>query len=180
MNIRPWKQAALLAFLIAAGWGGSGCTLVPKVIVSEKRDIYTYNHPFEIESAAFRRSAEALGNPMVDGNSAILLKNGDEIFPAIIRDIRAAEHTVNLETFIFQPDEAGKQVAGALIAAAKKGVQVRLLVDFYGSSLGGLAKELKNAGVEVHTYRPLRLITIYKVAQRTHRKILVIDRKSVV
>ena len=156
-------------------WGGSGCTLVPKVIVSEKRDVYTYNHPFEIESGAFRRSAEALGNPMVAGNSAILLKNGDEIFPAITRDIRAAEHTVNLETFIFQPDEAGKQVADALIAAAKNGVQVRLLVDFYGSSLRGLVKELKDAGVEVHTYRPLRLITIYKVAQRTHRKILVID-----
>jgi len=171
----PSNQVTLLAFLIAAGWGGSGCTLVPKVIVSEKRDVYTYKHPFDVESATFRRSAEALGNPMVDGNSAILLKNGDEIFPAIIRDIRAAEHTVNLETFIFQPDDAGKQVAGALIAAAKKGVQVRLLVDFYGSSLGGLAKELKEAGVEVHTYRPLRLITIYKVAQRTHRKILVID-----
>src|ERR1017187_8954397 len=145
------KQIALLAFFIAAGCGGAGCTLVPKVIVSEKRDIYTYNHPFEIESAAFRRSAEALGNPMVGGNSAALLKNGDEIFPAITRDIRAAEHTVNLETFIFQPDEAGKQVADALIAAAKKGVQIRLLVDFYGSSLGGgLAKELKDAGVKVH------------------------------
>src|ERR1017187_3803157 len=89
----PSKQFALLAFLFASGWGGSGCTLVPKVIVSEKRDVYTYNHTFELESGALRRSPEALGNRRGGGNSVTILKNGNKIFPAITRDIRAAEHT---------------------------------------------------------------------------------------
>jgi len=103
------------------------------------------------------------------------LRNGDEIFPAMTRDIRNAGRTVNLETYIFQPDEAGRQFADAMIAAAKNGVEVRLLVDSWGSKLGDLEKPLKDAGVRVRTYRPVRLFSIYKVGRRTHRKILVVD-----
>ena len=66
---------------------------------------------------------------MVGGNDAPLLMNGDEIFPAMTAEIRRAKKTVNLETYIFQPDEAGTQFADAMIDAAKKGVEVRLLVD---------------------------------------------------
>jgi hypothetical protein len=58
---------------------GSGCTLISNAIGSEKRDVYKFDHPFAVENPMFRRSAEALGNPMVPGNNAILLKNGDEI-----------------------------------------------------------------------------------------------------
>ena len=169
------KKMGVGILLLAAGCGGSGCALIPKMMVSEKRDVYTYEHPFEIESPTFRRSAEALGSPMVGGNSVVLLKNGDEIFPAMIRDIGEAKRTVNLESYIFLSDEAGRRIADALIAAAKRGVHVHLLVDSYGSSLKGLAKELKDAGVNVRKYRPLKLITIYKMAQRSHRKILVVD-----
>ena len=60
---------------------------------------------------ATRRSAEALGNPMVGGNSAVLLQNGDEIFPAMLRDIGEAKRTVNLEPYIFLSDEAGRRLA---------------------------------------------------------------------
>ncbi len=155
--------------------GASSCTLISNVIGSEKRDVYKFDHPFAVESPMFRRSAEALGNPMVGGNAAVLLKNGDEIFPAMTRDIREARQTVNLETYIFQPDEAGRQFADAMIAAAKRGVEVRLLVDAWGSKLGDLEQPLKDAGVRVRRYRPLRLFSIYKVGKRTHRKILVVD-----
>ncbi len=162
--------------MAVAGLSTSACTLIPNAIRSEKRDVYQFDHPFEIESSAFRRSAESLGNTMVGGNSAELLKNGDEIFPRMTHDIRKAKYTVNLETFIFQPDEAGQQFADAMIDAAKRGVQVRLLVDGFGSTMKrDMKKKLEAAGVQVRKYRPLKLITIYKVAQRTHRKILVID-----
>src|SRR6266545_5291046 len=165
----------LLILALAADWGTSGCTVINDLIGSEKRDVYKFDHPFTVEEPSFRRSVEALGNPMVSGNKAELLKNGDEIFPAMTRDIREAKRTVNLETYIFQPDEAGHQFADAMIAAAKNGVEVRLLIDSWGSKLGGLAKPLENAGVKVRKYRPLRLFSIYKVGRRTHRKILVVD-----
>jgi cardiolipin synthase A/B len=165
-----------IPFLAAATlWGTSGCTLISNVIGSEKRDVYKFDHPFVVENPAFRRSAEALGNPMVGGNEAVLLMNGDQIFPAMTKDIREAKRTVNLESYIFQPDEAGKLFADALIEAAKKGVEVRLLIDSWGSKLGDLEQPLKDAGVHVRRYRPVRLFTIYKVGKRTHRKILVVD-----
>jgi cardiolipin synthase len=166
----------LLSFLSAAlVWGNIGCTLINNVIGSEKRDVYKFDHPFTVEDSAFRRSVEALGNPMVPGNRAVLLKNGDQIFPAMARDIRAAKRTVNLETYIFQPDEAGRQIAEAMIDAAQKGVEVRFLIDSWGSKLGDLEQPLKAAGVHVRHYRPVRLFSIYKVGKRTHRKILVVD-----
>jgi cardiolipin synthase len=162
--------------MAAAGLlAGSGCTLINDVVGSEKRDVYKFDHPFTTENPAFRRSAEALGNAMVPGNTAKLLKNGDQIFPAMTRDIREARRTVNLESYIFQPDEAGRQFADAMIEAARRGVEVRLLVDAWGSKLKALQQELEAAGVQVHRYRPTRLFSIHKVGKRTHRKILVVD-----
>jgi cardiolipin synthase len=155
----------------------SGCTAINNVIGSEKRDVYKLDPPFAVEDSSFPRSAETLGNPLVQGNTAVLLQNGDAIFPAMLRDIRGASRTVNLETYIFQPDEAGQQFADAMIAAARKGVEVRFLVDDFGSNLGPLEQQLKAAGVHVRKYRPMQIFSIYKVGKRTHRKILVVDGK---
>lgn len=174
--IRVPGRRLLLALAVTAGLGASsGCTFINNVIGSEKQDVYKFDHPFKVEDASFRRSMDTLGNAMVPGNDAQLYRNGDEIFPAMTRDIREAKVSVNLETYIFQPDKAGRQFADAMIVAAKRGVQVRLLIDSWGSKLKGLEGELKAAGVHVRKYRPLRLFSIYKVGKRTHRKILVVD-----
>ena len=172
---RLLPRLLLLPLTLAAILGGSACTLITNIVGSEKRDVYKFDHPFVVEDPPFRRSAEALGNPMVSGNRAVLLKNGDEIFPAMTREIREAKRTVNLETYIFQPDDAGRQFADAMIAAAKKGVEVRFLIDSWGSKLGDLEQPLKAAGVQVRKYRPVRLFSIYKVGKRTHRKLLIVD-----
>jgi cardiolipin synthase len=176
--VSPLRGRVLLPLLAAAALcGGPGCTFINDIRGSQKRDVYKFDHPFTADSPAFRRSTEALGNPMIEGNDARLLINGDQIFPAMTKDIREAKTTVNLETYIFQPDEAGEQFADAMMAAARRGVQVRLLIDAWGGKLKQLAKRLEAAGVKVRTYRPVRLFSIYKVGNRTHRKILVVDGK---
>lgn len=172
---RRFVRLLLAGLLVTGALGGSGCTLITNIIGSEKRDVYKFDHPFTVEDPAFLRSADTFGTAMVPGNTAELLKNGDEIFPAMTRDIRQAKRTVNLETYIFQPDKAGRLFADAMIEAARRGVEVRLLVDAWGSKLRELGKELESAGVHVRKYRPLRLFSIYKVGKRTHRKILVVD-----
>lgn len=159
----------------AAALLSSGCTVTRTVISSEKREIYHFKPDFGVADPQFRRSLDNLNSRVVGGNTAKILKNGDEIFPAMTGDIRAAKTTVNLESYIFQPDEAGKQFAAAMIDAAHRGVEVRLLIDAYGSKLGDLEEPLKQAGVKVRIYRPIRLISIYKIGKRTHRKILVVD-----
>ena len=162
----------MAAALGAAQWG---CTITRTVISSEKREIYHFQPDFGVEDPQFRRSLDTMNSVMVGGNSAKLLRNGDEIFPAMTRDIREAKTSVNLETYIFQPDEAGRQFASAMIDAAKRGVEVRLLIDDYGSTLGDLEEPLKQAGVKVRVYRPIRLVSIYKIGKRTHRKLLIVD-----
>jgi cardiolipin synthase len=168
----------LLPIVASLGlFASSGCTLISDVVGSEKRDVYKFEHQFTASDPAFRRSLDTFGTAMVTGNTAELLKNGDEIFPAMTKAIREAQKTVNLETYIFQPDEAGKQFADAMMEAARRGVEVRLLIDAWGSKLGDLQDGLEKAGVRWRKYRPLRLVTIYKVGKRTHRKILVVDGK---
>ena len=163
------RWGAVVACL--AAFGGSGCA----IFGSEKRNVYKLDGQFAVENADFRRSAEALGQPMVGGNQAELLKNGVEIFPAMTRDIRAAKRSVNLETYIFKPDRAGRMIADALIFAARHGVEVRLLVDAWGSKFKDLKAEFDAAGVNAKKYRPIRLFSINRVGRRTHRKILVVD-----
>ena len=149
------------------------------IVGAEKRQNYEMEGDLKVSDPEFRRSAEALGNPMVGGNTATLLENGDKIFPAMVRDIRAAKKSVNLETYIYQPDRAGRMVADALIAAARNGVEVRLLVDAWGSKFKDLKKEFDAAGVQARKYRPVRLLALHKVGRRTHRKILVVDGRIV-
>ena len=160
--------AALLAIV------PSGCT-VTHTALTEKREIYHFAPDFGVEDSQFRRSLDTMNSYMVGGNSAKLLRNGDQIFPAMTKDIREAKTSVNLETYIFQPDEAGRQFAAAMIDAAKRGVEVRFLIDDYGSKLGDLEEPLKQAGVKVKVYRPIRLVSIYKIGKRTHRKLLIVD-----
>jgi cardiolipin synthase len=149
----------------------SGCTLVRL----DKRSVYRYDHPLAVEDDAFRRSLSAFGNAMVGGNRAEILNNG-EIFPAMTRAIREARSTVDLESYIFKDDRAGKLIAEALMEAARRGVEVRVLVDGTGSKFSGpLLERMRQAGVNARMYHPIRLWSLHKIARRTHRKILVVD-----
>ena len=99
--LRTFLAAALVVPL-------SGCSLVSYVVGKEKRDVYKFEQPFTVVGPGrFAVPPRRSGPPMVNGNSAEILKNGDEIFPAMTKAIREAKQTVNLETYIFQPDKAG-------------------------------------------------------------------------
>jgi cardiolipin synthase A/B len=150
----------------------SGCSLVSL----DKRSAYKYDHPFAVSDSAFRRSLDTFGNTMVGGNRAEILDNGDAIFPAMTQAIHDAKATVDLESYIFKNDHAGAIVAEALIDAARRGIEVRVLVDGTGSSRSGpLLDRLRKAGVQAYVYHPIRLWSLYKIGRRTHRKILVVD-----
>ncbi len=84
--------------------------------------------------------------------------------------------TVDLESYIFKDDKAGAIFADALMAAAKRGVEVRVMVDATGSSRSGaLLDRMRKAGVKAYVFHPIRLWSLYKIGRRSHRKILVVD-----
>jgi len=164
------RRLAISLLVIAVTVQAMGCTST-----ATKRRIYHFNHPVPLEDVAFRRSLDGFGNIMVRGNSADLLQNGDAIFPAMLQAIAGAKQTVNLESYIFSDDKAGAMVTKALADAARRGVEVRVLVDGSAGHPGKLADQMKQAGIDLRVYHPIRPWTIVRIGRRTHRKILVVD-----
>jgi len=97
----------------------------------------------------------------------------------LVAEIDSANDHVHLLYFIFRDDEIGRRVADALVRAAQRGVQCRVLVDAVGSRpmLKRLAPRLRGAGVEVHPALPVRLyrIPFARLDLRNHRKLAIID-----
>jgi cardiolipin synthase len=173
MNLFPRSAAAparVLALLLAL-LPTAGCSH----IFGDKRTSYNYKPDYGVDSPQFRRSLEVLGTEMVSQNRAILLENGEEFFPAMLDAIRAARASVNMEMFIFNKGQIAAEFAQVLAAKAQEGVEVRLLLDDWGSHPGELEDLMTKAGVKLKWYKPVRIYSIYKVGNRTHRKILTID-----
>ncbi len=175
-NARNRWLACRVALVLAcdmAAFAQGGCATMGHSSPSGQRDYYTFTPTFSIEDPQFRRSLDSVGNAMVGGNSAVLLENGDGVFPAMLKDIREAKVSVDFEVYIFMPDEAGKRFAGAFIEAAGRGVHVRLLVDAQGGKLKELGKGMEAAGVNCKSYRPASHYSIG--GRRTHRKLAIVD-----
>jgi cardiolipin synthase len=104
------------------------------------------------------------------------LRTGDEIFPAMLAAIDAARSSVCLEMYIFAPGLLGGQFREALVRAQRRGAQVRVLVDAFGSM--GLPDHfwapLRAAGGEARWFNPAVLM---RFSFRNHRKLLVCDRQ---
>jgi cardiolipin synthase A/B len=113
------------------------------------------------------------------GNRIDLLETGSDYFPALCQAIDGAQHELYLETYIFENDNTGRCVAGALSRAAQRGVAVRVLVDGFGARdfATTLMPELIQCGIEVLIYRPE--LTHFNFRRhrlrRLHRKVVVVD-----
>jgi len=101
---------------------------------------------------------------------------GDAVLASVGRDVAAAARSICFETYIFTDCPAGRDVREQLVAAARRGVQVRVLVDSIGSLTlaGAFWKPLTEAGGEVRWFNPVRLD---RFAIRDHRKLLVCDHE---
>ncbi|MBZ2409797.1 phosphatidylserine/phosphatidylglycerophosphate/cardiolipin synthase family protein [Streptomyces albidoflavus] len=126
-----------------------------------------------------RRLERLIGVAATEGNELTALRNGDEIFTAMLAAIRAAEHTVDLMTFVYWKGEIARDFAAALCDRARAGVRVRLLLDGFGSRLieRHLLEEMDEAGVHVSWFRKPVLLSPFKQNHRCHRKVLVVDEK---
>jgi len=120
-----------------------------------------------------------LGVPATEGNQIDVLRNGDEIFPAMLDAIGAARHTIDLLTFVYWSGEIGRQFAEALSAKATEGLRVRVLLDAVGC--GDMDDEdlamMEGAGCDVRRFRPVAKGSLGEVNHRTHRKVAICDEE---
>lgn len=162
--------ATLLAVILARNF-----------MTSEKQLERKIEHRYGISDPQFEREMSVMLGPAVTiGNHVEALNNGDEIFPAMLGAIAAAQHTITFETYIYWSGEVGRQFADALSERARAGVQVRVIIDWVGGLKmeEHLLEQVREAGARVELYRPLRWYNIGRLNNRTHRKLLVIDGRT--
>jgi cardiolipin synthase len=165
-------------WLIALG-GAFALSIAMSYLSKPKEVHYVLPHAFTVEEPTFLPSAHALADPVtVPGNRIRLLRNGDEIFPAMLAAIRGARSTINMESYIFWSGAAAAQFRDAFTEKARRGVHVRLLLDAIGSKSKLQSSDIdamRRAGVQVELYHPLRAWMLNRLNNRTHRRILVVD-----
>jgi cardiolipin synthase len=129
--------------------------------------------------AAQVRIGDALTRrPLESGNVLETLHDGEQAFPRMLEAIADARQSVWLSTYIFQTDRVGQQFVDALAAAARRQVEVRVLVDGIGEwyDWPHVVPILRRASVRAERFLPPRLLPpSLSLNCRNHRKILVVD-----
>ena len=123
---------------------------------------------------------------------ATILDHGEEALVARINLIRSASRSIDLQTYIFDKDDSARLVMDELLAAARRGVQVRVLIDQLSAIsdlqiLGALAGAHQNFSLRIYNptfglakpnylhYAASVLCCFRRFNQRMHNKLLVID-----
>jgi cardiolipin synthase len=170
----PWWIWTVIILGVMALVGVIGALFLP----DWKQPDYQLGTDAEVGTEAFVEAAAALlNNPVYRGGEVTLLQNGDVFYPAMLEAIRSATDNITFEVYIFEPDEIGRRFMDALIDRARGGVEVRLLVDWFGSLKFRQRHrdELSRAGVQVQVFRPFSLRNLVRIYRRTHRRAIVID-----
>jgi cardiolipin synthase A/B len=165
--------------IILAAMVGAALTFVTVHLLPDRRDLTApVPHVAGLSGPEFMRTLSGtFRGELVGGNAIDTLVNGNEIYSAMIAEIEAAQTSINFETYIYWSGEVAERLGRAFAAKAREGVEVRLLIDWFGSLRLDAADldALRAAGVRVERYRPPRLGQLGRVNNRTHRKVAVID-----
>lgn len=108
------------------------------------------------------------------------MTSSDDVMQALIRDIQLARHNIEMVFYIWQPGGMADQVAESLMAAARRGIHCRLMLDsagsvaFFRSPWAGM---MRNAGIEVVEALKVNLFRVFlrRMDLRQHRKMVLID-----
>lgn len=123
----------------------------------------------------FRRNTEAVFS---HGNRVHLFNSGAEIIAAMLQSFSAARHSICAEFYIIRNDRTGRAFADALLAAAARGITVRLLYDYIGcfDTPGSYFRQLEKGGVECVGFNPPPFRNgLAWFDRRDHRKMAVVD-----
>ncbi len=124
-----------------------------------------------------------VGSPLILGNKVTLLQDGAATYPAMFAAIRKARDHINLESYIIDDDEIGRQFADLLLEQQGRGVQVNLIYDSVGAfnTPKAFFERLTRGGVEVLEFNPVNPFaakTPWLINNRDHRKLLVVDGRT--
>lgn len=121
-----------------------------------------------------------VGSPLIVGNKVTLLQDGATTYQAMFSAIRNARNHINLESYIIEDDEVGRQFADLLLEQQSRGVQVNVIYDSVGALTTPKAffDRLTANGIAVLEFNPINPLatkTPWKFNNRDHRKLMVVD-----
>jgi cardiolipin synthase len=134
-----------------------------------------------LDSQEFAHMLESVtGARLHPQNKIQVLANGENFYKAELEAIAEAQHSVNIEAYIFERGEVSKRLVDALIERAQHGVKVKVVIDAVGSfaNTKDYFESLTQAGGQMNWYHPLRWYNWDRVNNRTHRELIVIDGKK--
>lgn len=122
-------------------------------------------------------------NPVLKTNnyyaaqSVQLVYSGNDFFEKLIELIRSAHTIIHFQTYIYDEDETGLQIANELKEAAKRGVKIYMLLDAFGSKdlSSRFMNDLKKSGVRIRFFAPFFSKNIINLGRRMHHKVVVVD-----
>ncbi len=131
-----------------------------------------------VPDARFTRALEVSTGIRIDpGNRVSLLLNGDGTYPELWRDLSQSHSTITMQMYYALPGRVSDTLARILCDRARHGVEVRLLLDAFGSA--GMPRSwrtgLTRCGVSVALLRELEWFTIHSATQRSHVRAVVVD-----
>lgn len=132
----------------------------------------------EVRGPSFARGLWRIAAADVSsGNRIRLLHDGPDTFDEMIDLIHKATASVALESYILRSDEVGERFASALVAAAKRGVDVRVITDWIGArgTSSQFFAHLRVHGVDIRVFNPPGFHRWFGMLPRDHRKLLVVD-----
>ncbi len=131
-----------------------------------------------LDSGAFMRIVGATCDAQVERVGTFdVLHDGAGFYESGLAAIAAARKSVHIEAFIFHPSSAGDRFVAALAERARRGVQVRVIVDAIGSfpTPDRYFDEIRSGGGHVAWYQPIRWYTLKRFNNRTHRELVIVD-----
>lgn len=171
------SREKLLTIAATAASTAAATVFVRNFISGEKKIKHRIAQRYGISDPQFERAmSQLLGPPVVGGNRVTPLRNGVEIFPAMLGAIGRAERTITFETFVYWSGEIADRFAEALASKARAGVKVHVLIDGFGCDCtkGQAIRTMREAGVQLELYH---MTSFARTNHRTHRKLLVVDGK---
>jgi cardiolipin synthase len=205
MVIRALKLAAVMAFCLLAA---AGCATLPDTDALIERhagqaarfenargplsaqksvailaELKRKSGDIDILEKQIALEQAIVGSPLILGNKVTLLQDGAATYSAMFAAIRKARDHINLESYIIEGDEIGRQFADLLLEQQGRGVQVNVIYDSVGAfnTPKVFFERLKQGGIEVLEFNPINPLaakTPWLINNRDHRKLLVIDGRT--
>lgn len=165
--LRGWRLGVVVAIAVTA----------LLLMLAQDQETLRIQSPVAATDARFAEYVASLVGAAVEpGDDYEVLRNGDEVFPPMLDAVRRATRRISFESFIYEDGEIGDQFTHELVAAARRGVEVRVVLDAFGAALSQASQDrLAGAGVQIVWFNTVRPWTIEEANYRTHRKVLVVD-----